>query len=317
MASLTVLMPAYNAGAFLREAIASVLAQDMPDFRLLILDDGSTDGSNATIADFGDQRIVVSRSQDKLGLGATLTRGLKLCDTEFFVRMDADDVIPISKFTAQLSFLRSHPLVGMVGTQFHYFGTAGTSVLSPRLPLKHEEIVAGLHRQALTLVHGSLMGRTDVLRKVGGYRIRGMGEDWDMFLRVGEVSQLANLPDDLYAWRLHGGNARVAHLQEQQLGIEFACDCAVRRAGGEEERTFEDFLKSRRGRHFLFRWRKQIDLYALAQYRIALTQISGGKRLRGHTRLAVAAACSPLRTIGRLQRMVFRAAAPFRCNVGR
>lgn len=310
MASLTVLMPAHNAGAFLREAVASVLAQDMPDFRLLLLDDGSTDGSAAAIADFMDPRIVVSRSQDRLGLGATLMRGLDLCETEFFVRMDADDVVSASKFSAQLSFLRSHPLVGMVGTQFHYFGTAGTKVLSPRLPLKHEEIIAGLQCQALTLVHGSLMGRTEVLRKAGGYRIRGMGEDWDMFLRVGEISQLANIPDDFYAWRLHGGNVRMVHLREQQLGVQFACDCAARRARGEAEQTFASFLESHRSRPLLYRWRKLIDLYALAQYRIALTHISGGKRLRGHARLVVAAACSPLRTIGRLKRMLFRTAAP-------
>lgn len=303
MASLTVLMPAHNAGAFLQEAVASVLSQDFPDFTLLLLDDGSTDGSVAPIARLSDPRIVISRSEKNVGLGATLTRGLDLCDTEFFVRMDADDLIPPSKFSRQLRFLRDHPAVGMVGTQFHYFGTAGSRVMSPRLPLGHEEIVAGLHRQALTLIHGSLMGRTAVLRTAGGYRVRGMGEDWDMFLRVAEISQLANLADDHYAWRLHPGNTQLSHLMEQQLGIQFACDCASRRARGEPERSYGDFLQAQDRQPLLYRLRKRIDLFALAQYRTALAAISCGSPLAGNARLALAAACSPLRTLGRLRRM--------------
>lgn len=309
MPSLTVLMPTYNAGLYLGDAIASVLSQDMPDFELLVLDDGSSDGSLEYLRTLEDPRITISRSEENIGLGATLTRGLELCQSEFFVRMDADDIIEPAKFAKQIAFLRAHPEVGLVGTQFHYFGAAGTKALSPRLPLDHGAIVAGLHKRALTLVHGSLMGRTDVLKRAGGYRVRGMGEDWDMFLRASETTRLANVPDSLYRWRLHNDNARLGHLMEQQRGIDFACECAARRTAGQAERTFNEFLETQRKQSLASRLRMLADLYALAQYRIALTSISAGRPVRGYARLAFAACCSPTRSLDRMRRMFGRGAS--------
>lgn len=304
MAALTVLMPAYNAGPFLVDAVRSVLAQDLGDFRLLLLDDGSTDGAVEQLATLNDQRIVVSRSATNLGLGATLSRGLEECETEYFARMDADDIIAPSRFRLQLAFLRRNGDVGMVGTQFHYFGKAGAKVHSPRMPLAHDDIFRGLQRRELTLIHGSLMGRVDTLRAAGGYRVRGMGEDWDMFLRVGEAARLANLPDDLYAWRLHGGNARVAHLMEQQLGIRYACDCAERRARGLPEPEFDPFARAQQNAPMTTKVSRYVDAFSLAQYRIALTSISNGDALRGYARLAFAAACSPARLVRRIGRLL-------------
>ncbi len=310
MASLTVLMPVYNAIAYLEESIQSVLAQDMSDFHLLVMADGSTDGSQEYVQGLQDPRITVSVAKEKAGLGSALSRGLALCESEFFVRMDADDIIHPSKFRLQLEFLRRNPDIGLVGTRFHYFGSPGSAVLTPLLPLDHRSIVAGLHKMTLTLVHGSLMGRTDVLKKAGGYRVRGMGEDWDMFLRVSEISRLANLPHDLYSWRLHGGNAKVKHLMEQQLGIEFACDSAQRRASCQAERSFNEFLSFHERKSRIIRWLKYADVYALAQYRVALTSVSNGNVMSGYCRLVFAAMCSPTRSMDRLRRMLRRVAKP-------
>jgi glycosyltransferase involved in cell wall biosynthesis len=307
MSSLTVLMPIHNAALYLKDAVASVLSQDMSDFELLVLDDGSNDGSFEYLRTLADPRITISRSEKNIGLGATLTRGLDLCKTKFFVRMDADDIIDPTKFGKQIAFLHDHPEIGLVGTQFHYFGAGGTrAALSPRLPLDHDAIVAGLHKRALTLVHGSLMGRTEVLRRAGGYRVRGMGEDWDMFLRASETTRLANLPDDLYRWRLHNENARLSHIMEQQRGIDFACDCAIRRTAGQAERSFDEFVATQRKQALARRLRSLADLYALAQYRIALTSISAGRPVRGYARLAFAASCSPTRSVARVRRMFAR-----------
>ncbi|XCG52452.1 glycosyltransferase (plasmid) [Mesorhizobium sp. WSM2240] len=300
-------MPTHNAALYLRDAVASVLSQDMPDFELLVLDDGSNDGSFEYLRTLADPRITISRSEKNIGLGATLTRGLDLCKTEFFVRMDADDIIEPTKFSKQIAFLHDHPEIGLVGTQFHYFGAGGArAALSPRVPLGHDAIVAGLHKRALTLVHGSLMGRTEVLRRAGGYRVRGMGEDWDMFLRASETTRLANLPDDLYRWRLHNENARLSHIMEQQRGIDFACDCATRRTAGQAEQSFDEFVATQRKQALARRLRTLADLYALAQYRIALTSISAGRPVRGYARLALAASCSPTRSVDRVRRMFAR-----------
>lgn len=299
---LTVLMPVYNAMPYLGEAVESVVAQDAADFTLLALDGGSTDGSVEFLHSVQDSRMKVV-AFNQVGLGASLKHGLEICETELFARMDADDRCDPTRFSRQLAFLRDHPEVGMVGTHFRYFGSSGKKVLSPRMPCDHAGIAAGLNEKKLTIVHGSIMARTYDVRRAGGYRVKGMGEDWDMFLRVSEATCLANLPDDLYEWRLHSQNAGLSHLMDQQIGIDFACECARLRREGLPEISFESFVESVARRSSVSRLFKRVDVYSLAQYRIALTMISNGKARRGFARLAYSAICSPPRTLRRLRRV--------------
>jgi glycosyltransferase involved in cell wall biosynthesis len=294
-------MPVYNAMPFLGEAVQSVLSQEFDDLELLALDGGSTDGSVDFLRTVEDPRLKIT-AFEKLGLGATLKYGLEVCRTELFARMDADDRCDPTRFRKQLAFLREHPEVGMVGTQFQYFGMAGTKAPSPAMPCDHETIAEGLYEKKLTLVHGSLVARTEIVSRAGGYRVRGMGEDWDMFLRVSEQTRLANLPENLYEWRLHGQNAELPHLMDQQVGIDFAVECARRRREGVPEIDFDDYVASLGQRSLVSRLMKRADIYSLAQYRIALTMISGGMPAQGYARLAYSAACSPHRTLRRVRR---------------
>jgi glycosyltransferase involved in cell wall biosynthesis len=303
MPRLTVLFPVHNAMPFLPEAIESLLGQDVADALLILaLDDGSTDGSRQYLERLGHPRIVVSPSESNLGPGATLNRGLDLIGTEFFARMDADDLCSPSRVRLQLDFLRQHGDVGVVGCQFHYFSSGGQRTLSTRLPLTHEGIVRGLRGGRLSIVHGSLVGRTEILRQSGGYRLRGYGEDWDLFLRLGERTRLANLPDDLYGWRMHGGNAGLSHLMEQQLGIDYAIHVAGERAAGRPEPSPAEFRARLHHKPLLARWGKRLDVLALAHYRLALSDLSIGRRYRGLARLGLSASLSPRRALRRLAR---------------
>lgn len=302
---LTVLMPVFNAMPYLPEAIHSVLKQSIEDFRLLLLDGGSSDGSLDYMHSVDDPRLEIA-AFPRLGLGASLDHGFNVCSTPYFARMDADDRCSPDRFERQLGLLEADRALGMVGTQFAYFGTSGKGVRSPTLPCDHEAIVAGLYRKSLTLVHGSLVGRTDVVKRAGGYRVFGMGEDWDMFLRVGEVSRLANLPETLYFWRLHPHNATLPHLMEQQIGLDYACQCAARRRAGLPEPDFASFKNALDRETGLKKLRRHIDTYALGRYRIGLSKLSRGEKLGGYTQLAWGAACSPGRSFRRVRRSLLR-----------
>jgi glycosyltransferase involved in cell wall biosynthesis len=298
---LTVIMPVYNAMPFVDEAVRSILSQDILDLEILALDGGSTDGSVDFLRSVEDPRLKVV-AFEKLGLGATLKYGLEACTTPLFARMDADDRCAPSRLRKQLAFLEDHPEVGMVGTQFQYIGISGSGALSPEMPCDHDNITRGLYDKKLTLVHGSLVGRTQTVLRAGGYRVRGMGEDWDMFLRVSERTRLANLPERLYEWRLHDQNAELPHLMDQQIGIDFACECARRRSEGIPEIDFDEFVADLGRQSLVRRLMKRADVYSLAQYRIALTTIAGNRRAQGYARLAYSAACSPSRTFRRVRR---------------
>lgn len=298
---LTILMPIYNAMPFLKDAVQSILEQSHDDFKLLALDDGSTDRSVECLHELDDSRIEIVRLPH-MGLGAVLQHGLDMCSTEFVARMDADDLSAPSRIRKQIDALRENSELGMVGTQFHYFGESGRRVPSPRLPCGHDEIVSGLVDGALVLVHASLVARTHLMRQAGGYRVRGMGEDWDMFLRMSEVTRLANLPEELYFWRLHAGNTNFSKLLEQQIGIRFALDCARQRSLGLPEKTFGEFSNELKNGARLQRLVRLVDVYSLACYRDALVSIGSGRTARGYAQLFYSAACWPPRTARRLSR---------------
>src|SRR5919108_619266 len=102
----------------------------------------------------------------------------------------------------------------MVGTQIAWLGEGRRCGFSPPLPCHHSAIYADLLRGRHALCQPSLMARTALLQQIGGYRIAGSGEDWDLFLRMGEISDLANLSEILHLYRVHAGSVSVKHLAQ-------------------------------------------------------------------------------------------------------
>ena len=154
-----------------------------------------------------NSRIVVIRDSHR-GLGAVLNRGLELCQSEFLARMDADDLSWPRRLEQQLTFLHRRPDVGMLGTQFEYIAGHRKPVLSPSLPCDHATIMGELLQGNLAMVHALAAFRTAALRQIGGYRILGMGEDWDIFPPFGRGGTLAN-HQPFYSYRLHRGNSDI------------------------------------------------------------------------------------------------------------
>lgn len=297
MPSITVLIPVFNAMPYLPAAVESILAQTMTDFEVLIVNDGSTDGSEAYLETLRDERVRVVHLPRK-GVGAALNTGLEMCRSDLLARMDADDISGPERLASQLAHLRRHPEVIALGTQFRYVGVTGLPAPSPRLPCDHAAIRRGLLKAQLTLVHATLVVRTEVMRALGGYRIAGSGEDWDLFLRLTETGTVANLPDVHYLWRQHSGNAGVDRIVETSIGIEYGCHCARLRASGEREPDFETFRQGAL-RSPLRRLARRADAISFAHYRRALSRIGDGRPVAGYAELALAALCSPQRTVSR------------------
>lgn len=299
---VTVFMTVYNAMPFLAASVLSILEQSFKDFCLLIIDDGSTDGSAAYLSQLTDTRVQLVMLPHQ-GTGAASNVALDACESEFLARMDADDIAMPNRLTEQLAYLRRHPDIIAVGTQFKYIGSSGGGAPSPQLPLHHGDIRRYLLRGRLCLLQPSLMFRTAALRGIGGYRIRGMGEDWDMFLRLSESGRLANLSGVHYLWRQHPGNADFWRLIEYNIGTAYACHCARLRMGGKAEPTFEEFRRVS-DRRLWRRLARFMDVYAFSQYRRSLAEIADARKLRGYSRLLYSMVWSPRRTLSRAFRMV-------------
>lgn len=125
-----------------------------------------------------------------------------------------------------------------------------------------------------------------------------------MFLRMGEVTRLANLKEVLYRQRLHSNSIMATKLAEIWMQHAYASDCAERRGEGQPEITFDEFLIQQRARPFWRQTLEVMDCYAFGQYRRAVAEILSPHWAVGYARLAWAALSSPRLTSQRVSRAI-------------
>ncbi len=199
--AVTVLMPIFNAEAYLEEAIESILAQSYRDMEFLVVNDGSTDRSEEIVRRYRDPRIILVTQPNK-GLVAALERGLQEARGRYIARMDGDDRSSPERIERQVAFLEEHPAVGLVGTGAEIWVGGARSGREHR----HPESDPLLRFELLfdnPFVHSSVMMRRDVLLKTGGYRPgdQFFPEDYDLWSRMADVSKVANIPEILHIYR--------------------------------------------------------------------------------------------------------------------
>jgi len=209
---IAVLLPVYNGGKFLAEAVDSVLRQTFADFELLAIDDGSTDVTAEILGRIRDPRLRILRFAENRGLVEALNAGIRETRSELIARMDADDICLPERFARQVAFLDAHPEVGFCGTWMRTFG-AFKALTDP--PVSHEGIRASLFF-CFALAHPTLMMRRAVQERHGLWYNDEFryAEDLDLFLRAAEVTRMANIPEVLALNRIHGGEISAARRAE-------------------------------------------------------------------------------------------------------
>ncbi|NHC45131.1 glycosyltransferase family 2 protein [Motilibacter aurantiacus] len=197
---VSVLLPAYNAERFVGAAVQSVLGQSFTDFELIVIDDGSTDGTLAALRAFDDPRVRLL-SRENRGLVPTLVEAAGLARGTYLARMDADDVSLPGRLRRQVDFLDAHPGVALVGTDYTVLDTATGRSYAPGF-LAHPDDLKVAQVVGNQFAHGSVMVRADVYRAVGGYDPERLpAEDMDLWNRVSRVAGIANLPERLFVYR--------------------------------------------------------------------------------------------------------------------
>lgn len=206
MPRVSVLIPVYNCERYLPQTLESILRQTLTDIEVLVLDDGSSDRSveiAKTIAD-RDRRVIVADG-NHIGVVAQRNRGISMARAKLIALMDADDVALPQRLAVEAAFLDAHPDVCAVGSQVLRIDGDGLPIDHWKLPLRHEEIdEAHIRGRPGAIVNPTVMIRRSVLQQIGGFRADyEFAEDYDLFLRLGEVGRLANVPDVLLQYRLH------------------------------------------------------------------------------------------------------------------
>ncbi|MGV4793001.1 glycosyltransferase [Rhizobium sp. F40D2] len=232
--AISVVLPVYNGEAFLREAVESILEQTFTDFELIIINDGSTDGSGPLSRELAtlDRRIVlVERPND--GLVSALNEGISRARSNLIARMDADDVAMPERLELQYARMQAEPQLGVLGSFTRLMDKTGSIIRLSDYPVTELEAARFLER-GCPIAHPTAMMRREVVLAAGGYRKAfSHCEDYDLWLRVNELGYgIANLPKPLLNYRMHGGNVSAVHREAQELGTLIArLAHRVRKAG--------------------------------------------------------------------------------------
>ena len=201
---VSVVLPVRDGERFVREAAESVLAQTLRGLELIVVDDGSADGTSRVLSDLVDPRLrVLSRPRE--GLVPALRAGVAEAQAEYVARMDADDVSESERLRRQVEVLERRPRVGMVATWTVVIDEDGAQLRREVLPTEHVDLVRRLLLRN-PFQHGSVLLRRDALEAAGGYRAAyGANEDYDLWRRLARSWELACVPQTLYRYRLHPG----------------------------------------------------------------------------------------------------------------
>lgn len=227
---VSVVMPAYNAAPYLEAAIRSVLEQDYPAVELIVVDDGSSDGTPEFAAGFGERVRVLC--QQNAGPAAARNRGMAAARGELVAFLDADDVWLPGKLRAQVDYLRDHPEVGVVYGGFLRWSAAPDGSFGPPPvppgadpgePLVREQsgwIYTGLLFDNIVHVITAML-RKPVIDRLGGFdETLRTGEDYDFWLRASRLFQAAKLNRTLAWYRLHAASTtRVPRAENNEYRV--------------------------------------------------------------------------------------------------
>lgn len=220
----TVLLPVHNGARTLRLAVDSILAQDDPDFELLIIDDASTDPS-AEIAESyaaADARVTVVRHRRNAGLASTLNEGLERARYELVARMDQDDESLPARLRIQCAFLEAHPEVAAAGSWVLHMGAQPKFDNLIELPETPRGIAERLQHENC-LYHPSVMMRRSVILGLGGYRREFRNaEDYDLWLRLSRDHDLGNVAEPLLRYRFSLEGMTLGRKWEQLYYVHLA-----------------------------------------------------------------------------------------------
>jgi glycosyltransferase involved in cell wall biosynthesis len=203
---VTVLIPVHNRAGYVAVAIGSVLGQTFPDFELLVVDDGSTDGTAEVVRACEDPRLRLLRNGANLGIPRTRNLGLAHARGRYVAMLDSDDWAEPHRLARQVAFLDAHLDHALVGANKRRLGeTKPIDRTSLHRPLSPAAVRAGLVFMCC-IAQTSVMGRTTVLRGFGYDERFPVCQDFELFARLAaEGHVLANLPDVLVRYRHHPG----------------------------------------------------------------------------------------------------------------
>jgi glycosyltransferase involved in cell wall biosynthesis len=207
---VSVIIPTYNFGRFVKESIQSVLVQTIGLLEIIVIDDGSTDDTAEVVTSIKDERLRYVR-QENAGVSAARNRGAAESRGEYIAFCDADDVWEPTKLEKQIALFEADREIGLVdcgmrefndetGQTIGFYLDGGSGWVADALLLWEGPVVVG--------PGGTIVVTREAFDTIGGFDERQkVGEDWDFCYRVARKYKVGFVPEPLVNYRSHGGAA--------------------------------------------------------------------------------------------------------------
>jgi glycosyltransferase involved in cell wall biosynthesis len=295
-------MPAYNASAFLAQAVESVLAQTWRDFELIIVNDGSTDGTREIAERYAarDARVKV-HTQANAGTAPALNRGIELAQGEWVFLMHADDLMRPNRLERQLAFIADHPELSVASSLVRHIDSKNRVIGKDNSKLTTYEAVNKLvaANELIGFNHPAVALRKSDVLAVGGYRQPFWpAEDIDLWNRLVEKGyKVLVQPEFLLDYRMHGNSASISRARLTRTKVRWLKDCMVRRRSGREEQDWDLFLAELHAAPLLVRLNRSRKDFAKIYYKSAVAHYAQREYAAVCFTLLVAIALQPAVTL--------------------
>ena len=229
--TISVLMPVYNVEKYVAFAIESILSQTFEDYKLLIIDDASTDHTLDVIYQYHDKRIEVIKNHTNLGIANSLNKGLALIDSPYVARMDGDDIAKSTRFEKQLLYMKFNSNLSIVGSHMELIDFNGNVLDKQEKNTGNTNIQMGLFFGRTSLAHPSIIIKKSELDK---YHLRydsayQYAEDYDLYCRASQYVEFDNYPESLIKYRIHPESVSQKHKKQQITDAKVALYLHLRR----------------------------------------------------------------------------------------
>lgn len=203
---VSIVLPVWNGARFLEDTLSSLRIQSSGDYELIIIDDGSDDATPQILrrAAQADRRVNLITNSRRSGMGYVFNQGIGAATGEYIARMDADDIAHPERLARQVDFLDTNRDVVVVGSQVQLIDVRGEPLGIRRYPLGNDALRRAMARYS-PFAHPATMYRRRIVADLGGYEPRwAPAEDLDLWIRLARRGDLANHPDALLSYRVHG-----------------------------------------------------------------------------------------------------------------
>lgn len=254
--SVSVIIPSYNYGRFIAEAIGSALGQSLAPKEIIVIDDGSADYTAEVVAGFGDAVRYIR--QENAGVCVARNRGVAESTGGLIAFLDADDFWEPTKLEKQAELFERDGRIGLVHCGMREFDSDTGETIALHSEGMEGEVADELllwERPVIVGPGGTIMVSREAFEAAGGFDPRQKcGEDWDLCYRIARQYRVGFVPEPLVSYRSHGAAAH-RNVREMERGMGLFYEKAFAEAGPEvaalRRRALGNYNRVLAGSYFL------------------------------------------------------------------